>query len=76
MVAKFKNPRLQAQITPELKNITGKMLEHLQMNQAQFFEKYLPTLFFAIDKEKYLNLVEEVYGNKKLEEMIAERDQD
>ena len=46
------------------------MLEHLGMSQAQFFERYLPTLFLAIDKDKFLSLVEEVYGDKKLEDMI------
>jgi len=61
---------LQVQITPELKTITDKMLEHLGMSQAQFFERYLPTLFLAIDKDKFLSLVEEVYGDKKLEDMI------
>lgn len=69
-MAKANNPRLQAQVTPELKMITDKMLEHLGMSQAQFFERYLPTLFLAIDKDKYLSLVEEVYGDKKLEDMI------
>ncbi len=74
-MAKLKNPRLQAQITPELKEITDRMLEHIKMSQAQFFERYLPTLFLAIDKDKYLSLVEEVYGEKKLEDMIK-KDQD
>jgi hypothetical protein len=74
-MAKANNPRLQAQVTPELKMITDKMLEHLGMSQAQFFERYLPTLFLAIDKDKYLSLVEEVYGEKKLEDMIK-KDQD
>jgi len=74
-MAKANNPRLQAQVTPELKMITDKMLEHLGMSQAQFFERYLPTLFLAIDKDKYLSLVEEVYGDKKLEDMIK-KDQD
>lgn len=41
-MSKANNPRLQAQVTPELKMITDKMLEHLGMSQAQFFERYLP----------------------------------
>ncbi len=69
-MAKANNPRLQAQITPELKEITDKMLKHLEMTQAEFFEKYLPTLFLVIDKEKYLSLVEETYENNELEELI------
>lgn len=69
-MAKAKNPRLQAQVTPELKEITDKMLEHLGMSQAQFFEKYLPTLYLAIGKEKYLELVKEVYGNNELEDLL------
>lgn len=71
-MAKATNPRIQAQVTPELKKITDMMLEHLDMSQAQFFEKYLPTLFLAIDKNKYLELVEEVYKNKELEKLIKE----
>ncbi|WMM26804.1 hypothetical protein RBU61_09010 [Tissierella sp. MB52-C2] len=69
-MAKANNPRLQAQVTPELKEITDKMLEHVEMSQAQFFERYLPTLFLAIDKEKYLELVQEVYGEKELEKLL------
>ncbi|MGF7059304.1 hypothetical protein [Brassicibacter mesophilus] len=69
-MAKAQNPRLQAQVTPELKEITDKMLQHLDMTQAQFFEKYLPTLFLAIDKDKYLNLIEEIYGEEKLHDII------
>ena len=67
-MAKAKNPRLQAQVTPELKQITDGMLEHLEkMTQAQFFEKYLPALFLAIDREKYLELHEKAYSVDGLE---------
>ncbi|SNR86298.1 hypothetical protein SAMN05446037_100183 [Anaerovirgula multivorans] len=38
----------------------------LDMSQAQFFEKFLPTLFIAIDKKKYFELVEKVYGIEEL----------
>jgi len=69
-MAKANNPRLQAQVTPELKEITDKMLEHLNMTQAQFFEKYLPSLFLAIDKDKYLELVSKVYGNTVLTDIV------
>ncbi|SNS77343.1 hypothetical protein SAMN05446037_102058 [Anaerovirgula multivorans] len=69
-MAKANNPRLQAQVTPELKEITDKMLEHLDMSQAQFFEKYLPALFLAIDRGKYLELLETVYGNEELNRLI------
>lgn len=69
-MAKANNPRLQAQVTPELKMITDKMLEYLGMSQAQFFERYLPTLFLAIDEKKYLELVKEVYGDDKLKELL------
>lgn len=70
MSKKSNNPRLQAQVTPELKEITDKMLDYLDMTQAQFFEKYLPALFIAIDNEKYLELVEEVYRVPALEKTI------
>lgn len=66
MAKKAANPRIQAQVSPELKKITDGMLNHLDMTQAQFFEKYLPSLFIAIDKEKYLKLVEETYSNENL----------
>lgn len=69
-MSKANNPRLQAQVTPELKTITDKMLEHLGMSQAQFFERYLPTLFLAIDEKKYLELVKEVYGDDKLKKLL------
>ncbi|MCM1991355.1 hypothetical protein [Oceanirhabdus seepicola] len=69
-MAKDKNPRLQARVTPELKEIIDKMLEHFNMTQAEFIEKYLPTLFLALDKEKYLSLVNEVYSNNKLNDII------
>lgn len=69
-MAKANNPRLQAQITPELKEVTDKMLKHLEMTQAEFFEKYLPTLFLAIDKDKYLSLIEEAYENNELKELV------
>lgn len=69
-MAKANNPRLQAQVSPELKEITDKMLDHVGMSQAQFFERYLPTLFLAIDKEKYLELVDEVYGDKELGKLL------
>ncbi|WP_129599464.1 hypothetical protein [Anaerophilus nitritogenes] len=69
-MAKKNNPRIQAQVTPELKEITDRMLKHLDMTQAEFFEKYLPSLFLALDKEKYLDLVSEVYRNENLEEII------
>lgn len=69
-MAKANNPRLQAQVSPELKEITDKMLSHIGMSQAQFFERYLPTLFLSIDKEKYLELVEDIYKDKKLEKLL------
>lgn len=69
-MAKAKNPRLQAQIPEELKKITDGMIKHLNMSQTQFFEKYLPMLFMAIDKEKYLELVQEVYDNNNLSDII------
>jgi hypothetical protein len=67
---KATNPRLQAQVTPELKKITDMMLEHLDMTQAQFFEKYLPTMFLALDKEKFLEVVSEVYNDVQLKKQI------
>lgn len=69
-MAKANNPRLQAQVSPELKEITDRMLGHIGMSQAQFFERYLPTLFLSIDKNKYLKLVEEIYGDVELERLV------
>ena len=39
------------------------MIEHIDMG-------YLPTLFLSIYKENYLELVQDVYGEKELEKLL------
>jgi len=69
-MAKANNPRLQAQVTPELKKITDSMLKHLNMSQSQFFEKYLPVLFLSLDREKFFELYKEIYTVKELDNLL------
>jgi hypothetical protein len=42
------------------------------MGQAEFFEKYLPTILISIDKDLYLELYHKAYGNQNLTNMIKE----
>lgn len=70
-MAKDRNPRIQARISEEMKQIFDEFLERKgKMGQAEFFEKYLPTLLISIDTDLFLELYEKAYGNKELEQMI------
>lgn len=70
-MSKDKYPRIQARTSDEMKQIFDEFLERKgKMGQAEFFERYLPTLLISIDKDLYLELYQKVYRNKELVQMI------
>ena len=62
-MAKASYERFQARISPEDKKIIDGMLKHMDVNQAEFVTRFFPSIFMAIDEEKYLELYKEAYNS-------------
>ena len=72
-MAKSAYPRIQARTSEEMKQIFDEFLkEKDNMGQAEFFERYLPTLLMSIDQDLYIKLYKKVYGDERLVIMIKE----
>lgn len=67
------NTRLQSRIPERLKKILDDFLKEKKLNQAEFFQQYLPVLLMAIDRDLFMKLFEKYYRDTNLEELINKK---
>ena len=72
-MSKQENPRLQARLPRKMKEVFDRFIEEENMQQAEFFEEYLPSLLMAINKERYLRIYQDIYMNVSIENEIKNR---